>query len=244
METSEYLYQADTLSCKGYVAYPSKIENPPIVMIVPTWEGLNSFAKEQAENMAMSGYVGFAVDIYGNGITAEAPEEASKLMLPLFTNRALLRKRILAAYAAAKEIPNADHSKIAAMGFCFGGLTVIELMKSGAHLSAAISFHPVLANQMFDHKAILEPMADQIKTPFLLLHGYKDPLVPAQDLLNLQQELSAKNVDWQIHIYGTAAHAFTNPDACDTAGGMYFDKRSRDRSMKTLYHYLKEVFNE
>lgn len=242
METNEYAYMDGTTSCKGYLAYPSKIENPPIVMIAPTWEGINTFAKDIAEHIATSGYAAFVVDIYGEGKTVKGAEEASKLMLPLFMNRALLRERIYAAYKAAQKLPDCDPSRLAAIGFCFGGLTVIELLRSGASLNGIVSFHGLLASELEGKKAALVPNANEYNASFLLLHGYKDPLVPMDHVVELQKELSEKNIDWQTHIYGTAAHAFTNPEAADKEGGMYFDPRANERSMKTLYHYLKEIF--
>ena len=242
METREHAYQAGSTACKGYFAYPTAVEKPPIVVIVSTWEGMNKFAHDQAHEIVNMGYGAFIADIFGGGKSASTSEEAASLTLPLFENRALLRERIIAAYLEAKKMPECDGSKIAAIGFCFGGLTVIELMKSGALLNGVASFHGVLGTQMMGHTAHLAKTAGQIQSSFLLFHGYKDPLTPMEDVLELQKELSEKNVDWQTHIYGTAAHSFTNPDAHDTSSGMYFDKNACHRSMKTLHNYLKEIF--
>lgn len=242
METREHSYQAGTTACKGYFAFPTAVEKPPIVVIASTWEGMNKFAIDQAHELVSMGYGAFVADIFGNGKAATTHEEAASLTLPLFENRALLRERIIAAYLEAKKMPECDSTKIAAIGFCFGGLTVIELMKSGAILDGVVSFHGVLGSELMGHTAKLVPTADQINSSFLLLHGYKDPITPMTDVLNLQRELSEKNVDWQTHIYGTAAHSFTNPDAHDEASGMYFEKNACHRSMKTLHTYLKEIF--
>ena len=244
MEIKEHPYLAGTTRCKGYFACPSHVERPPIVVIAPTWEGINGFAKEQAEKLAERGYAAFVADLFGDGKAASSPEEAASLIKPLFIDRKLLRERILAAILEAKKFHEVDSSKVAAMGFCFGGLTVIELMKSGAILKGVVSFHGVLGNELMGITAKLEPTAPEINTSFLLLHGYKDPLVSTKDLLDLEAELAAKNVDWQAHIYGLAAHAFTNPDSHDPAAGMYFEPRTCHRSMMTLYTFLKEIFNE
>lgn len=243
METREHAYQAGSTACKGYFAYPTAVEKPPIVVIASTWEGMNKFAIDQAHELVSMGYGAFVADIFGGGKAASSQEEAASLTLPLFINRALLRERIIAAFQEAKKMEECNGSKIAAIGFCFGGLTVIELMKSGAALDGVVSFHGVLGPDLMGHKATLAKTADQINTSFLLFHGYKDPLTPMSDVLNLQKELNEKNVDWQTHIYGTAAHSFTNPEANDQSSGMYFDKPSCQRSMKSLHTYLKEIFS-
>ena len=242
METREHTYQAGSIACRGYFAYPTAVEKPPIVVIASTWEGMNKFAIDQAHELVNMGYGAFVADMFGDGKAASSREEAASLTLPLFENRALLRERIIAAYNEAKKMEECDTSKIAAIGFCFGGLTVLELLKSGTILDGVASFHGVLGSELMGHKANLEKTADQIHSTLLILHGYKDPLVPMTDLLALQKEMSEKNVDWQTHIYGTAAHSFTNPDAHDESSGMYFDKLACKRSMKTLHNYLKEIF--
>lgn len=242
MESKEHAYKAGTTDCLGYFAYPTAVEKPPIVIIASTWEGMNKFAKDQAHELVNMGYGAFVADMFGGGKAAHNQEEAASLTLPLFIDRKLLRERILAAYREAKTMEECNVSKIAAIGFCFGGLTVIELMKSGAILDGVVSFHGVLGPNLMGHQAVLEKTADEINSTFLLLHGYKDPLTPMTDVLDLQKELNDKNVDWQTHIYGTAAHSFTNPEAHDESSGMYFDKIACSRSMKTLHNYLKEIF--
>lgn len=243
MESREHAYKAGQIDCMGYFAYPTIAEHPPVVIIAPTWEGINDFAKKQAEELAEHGYAAFVADLYGEGKSPKAPEEAGKMMTPLFIDRQLLRERILAAYHEVKTFSECDAEKMAAIGFCFGGLTVIELMRSGAQLNGVVSIHGVLGNRLGETISRLAPNAERYNAPFLLLHGYKDPLVPISDVLSLQQELSDRDVDWQTNIHGTAAHAFTNPEAHDISSGMYFDKKTQERSMSALHHFLKEIFN-
>lgn len=244
MDTKQHFYRSGSTNCQGYVALPSYKEKPPIVLIATTWEGMNTFAKNEAHQLAENGYAAFIADIYGEGKSASSPEEAGALMMPFFLDRSLLRERILAAYHEAKKIPECAGDQIAAIGFCFGGLTVIELLRSGTALNGIVSFHGVLSNEFMGKKATLAPNATQYNSPFLLLHGYLDPLVPMSDVRALQKELSEKQLDWQMHIYGRASHAFTNPDANNPEMGLLFEPTSCRRSKTALYNYLKEIFHE
>lgn len=237
MKTQIHSYQAGSLDCKGYFA--STEESNCIVLIAPTWEGISPFAKNIAHELVSQGYDAFVADLYGDGKAAASKEEAASLMTPLFMDRPLLRERIISAYNEAKRLK----PKIAAIGFCFGGLTVVELLKSGNPLSGVVSFHGTLSDTFFGKKALLAPMADKIQSSLLLLHGYKDPLVPMSDVLKLQEDLAKANVDWQTIIYGSAAHSFTNPDSSDIANGMYYEPLACSRSKIALYNYLKERFS-
>lgn len=236
MKTQMRPYQAGSLDCSGY--YASAEESKSIVLIAPTWEGMSRFAKNIAHEIVDHGYDAFVADLYGEGKVASSKEEAASLMTPLFMDRYLLRERILAAYTEARKLK----PQIAAIGFCFGGLTVLELLKSGAELNGVVSFHGTISDTFFGKKAVLAPTASNIQGSLLLLHGYKDPLVPMSDVLKLQEELKRTNVDWQTHIYGSAAHSFTNPESKDTENGMYFEPQSCARSKIALYNYLQERF--
>ena len=240
-ETIDYLCGETEL--KGYLAYDESSEaKRPAVIVAHAWKGQDDFARQKAEALAQLGYVGFAADVYGNGIEVETNEEAWALMLPLFLDRELLRERINAAFTTLQNHPKVDPASIGAIGFCFGGLTVIELLRSGADVSGVVSFHGVLGDTLNDQKANLAPNADQITGSLLILHGNDDPLVSHKDILSIQREFTNANVDWQMNIYGHSKHAFTNPEARDEKMGLVFNPVANMRSWLAMYNFFEEIF--
>lgn len=243
MKVEEFEYSVDGNVYQGYLAY-EEVEagkKLPGVLVAHAWRGQDEFARDKAKALAKLGYVGFAIDLYGDGQVAESDAEAAALMKPLFIERKELRKRIVGAYKVLQDHPAVDENKIAAMGFCFGGLAAIELLRSGENLRGVISFHGVLGSHLGAMRAELEPSVLPLKGALLLLHGYKDPLVSADDLINIQKEFTDANVDWQLHIYGRASHAFTNPDANDEGSGLIYNAGAERRSLKSMENFLSEV---
>jgi len=242
IETDELIYNASSVVCRGYMAYDTSQNNSPVVLVAPAWRGLDSFAKKKAEELAELGYIGFAADLYGEGVTAQEDSAAAALMLPLFTQRALLRERVAAAYDCARSLPHADQRRLGAIGFCFGGLATIELLRSGRSLSGAVSFHALLGDSLGDVKAQIAPSQPYLPARLLMLHGFLDPLVSSQDISAIQQEMSSQGVDWQMNIYGSAAHAFTNPTATDKQGGLQYHASTAKRSWQAMKFFFEEVF--
>jgi dienelactone hydrolase len=244
MQTFTIEYFDDTALCKGYLVRPDSDEELlPIVLIASTWQGLNHFTIEKANQVAQLGYIAFAIDVYGEGKIAEESDRAAELMAPFFLDRAMLQKRMQAAYNQAGKISGADPAQIGAIGFCFGGLCILELLRSGAFLKGAVSFHGVLGDTLQDKKADLAPSKINPKSSFLLMHGYKDPLVSMEDVVKLQKELSLANIDWQAHIYGLAGHAFTNPELKDESTHFCFEPYANYRSFQSMTAYFKEKFS-
>jgi dienelactone hydrolase len=214
----------------------------PAVIVAHTWMGQDDFVREKAEALAELGYAGFAADLYGNGTVAATIEEATALMVPLFVDRKLLQERIGAAYEAIRRHPKVDADQIGAIGFCFGGLTVIELLRSGKALNGVVSFHGVLGNQLRDVKANTVPIASSVKGSLLILHGHDDPLVSRRDIKDLEEECEKADIDWQFHAYGHTMHAFTNPEAQDSANGMVFNPKSSARAWQAMRNFFQELF--
>lgn len=209
----------------------------PVVMVTPTFKGQSAFETRKAELLAQMGYVGFAIDIYGQGKRASTPEEAGKLMAVLDCDRALLLKHMQLALRTARALPHADAKRVAAIGFCFGGKCVLDLVRSGAELRGAVSFHGI-----YDPPGLDSGLKEQaIKSSVLVLHGWKDPLAPCEELVALGDELTRKGADWQIHAFGHTAHAFTNPMASAKADGMYFVEKSAERGWRMMQGFLKEA---
>lgn len=241
-ETVEYVC-GDT-KCRGYFVYNEIVDEPrPGVLLVPAWMGQDDFIKEKADAVARLGYVAFVADIYGNGKCVDTEEAASALMVPLFIDRQLLRDRVSAGLQALKKQRQCNGHKTGAIGFCFGGLTVIELLRSGVDVKGVVSFHGLLGNTLGNNVAVTVPDAEKMKGALLILHGNEDPLVSAEDIKSVQKEFSDANIDWQMYIYGHAVHAFTNPAVHDKSRGLAFDERASKRSWQAMINFFKEILS-
>lgn len=243
MHTEEVVYKCGETELRGYLCYCDGITTKrPAVIVSHAWRGLDEFARFKAESMARLGYVAFAADNYGAGRTAANDEEAGKLMMPLFQDRALLQSRIKAAFQFVSQHPLVDPKRIGAMGFCFGGLTVLELLRSGAAARGVVSFHGVLGNSIGGKQAKTVPIASHITGSALILHGHDDPLVSPEDITAFTDELTAAKIDWQMVHYGHTTHAFTNPEAQDPASGLHYHEASARRSWLAMTNFFDEIF--
>jgi dienelactone hydrolase len=241
MQHEHMPYEYAGITFKGESFHdPAFTSKRPGVLVAHAWRGQDDFAIQKAKALATLGYVGMAIDLYGNGTTAASNDEAQQLMLPLFIDRKELRARITAAHAALCHHPLVNSRHTGAIGFCFGGLSVIELLKSGCDIRGAVSFHGVLGDTFVHQKATLEPNFATSNSALLLLHGADDPLVTNGDLKLLGQELTDSGVDWQFHIYGHTVHAFTNPEANES--GMMFNTKANSRSWMAMCNFFKEIF--
>lgn len=207
----------------------------PAVLINHAWGGRDEFVAEKARKLAELGYVGFALDMYGKGILGSGPEENARLMQPFMADRALLQKRIQAALFAVRQLPWVDDSKIAAIGFCFGGLCVLDLARTGADIKGVVSFHGLLG-------APGNTQGNAIKAKVLALHGHDDPMVSPEQVLAFEQEMTEAGADWQVHAYGHTMHAFTNPVANDPAFGTVYQADADRRSWQAMQNFLAELF--
>lgn len=236
-------YREGSTELLGHLVYDKKSnEKRPAVIIAHAWRGLDQFAKNKAEELAALGYVAFCADLYGAGKTAATNEEALALMSPLYQDRELLQSRIKAAYSLISSHPLVDKANIGGIGFCFGGLTIIELFRSGVDLKGVVSFHAVLGTEKGEMHAKTMPIAKNIKGSILILHGHDDPLVSAGDIKAIQDELTEANIDWQMHIYGGTSHAFTVPQANDKTLGLIFNPKASARSWQSMVQFFNEVF--
>jgi dienelactone hydrolase len=246
MKQETVSYQIDGKTFKGYWAFPAVKDQTsfprPAIIIAHAWMGQDHFARHKADELAELGYIAFAADVYGEGKTATNDEEAQSLMFPLFEERALLQKRIRAAVDVVRQHRAVDPSKIGAIGFCFGGLTVIELLRSGADVKGVVSFHGVLGTKIKSVQAKTVPIAKSIKGSLLILHGHEDPLVSQEDIAHMQKELSDAKVDWQMNIYSHTSHAFTNPEVHDKEHGFAFQPLSSERAWWAMIHFFSERF--
>lgn len=235
IQTQKIIYDHQGHHYHGYVANPAIAQaSQAAVIVVHDWTGQNEFARKKAEQLANMGFVGFALDMYGEGRVGENNDEKMALMAPLMQDRKLLLSRILAAVNAVKGLPNVDPQRIAAMGFCFGGLCVLDLARSGEAIKSVVSFHGLLS-------APSEASSKKIKAHVLALHGHDDPMVPPEQVLAFQQEMTQAQADWQMCIYGQTTHAFTNPLANDPSFGTVYNPLTAERSWLACMNFLQET---
>ena len=243
IHTERLQYQVGETICNGYMAYDVSVkELRPAVLIAHAWKGQDQFAKEKAEQIAALGYIGFAVDNYGDGKVAISDEEASDLMMPLFIDRARLRSYMKKAFEVVACHPMVDRSRIGVIGYCFGGLAAIELFRSGVDVKAAVSFHALLGSSQAGVQAVCEPIAKGIQGSLLMLHGHQDPLVSSEDIALIQQEMTDEHIDWQMHVYGQSSHAFTNYEANNAAAGLLYNAIADARSWRSMKEFFHERF--
>ncbi len=222
--------------CEGFLAYDDAAKGKrPGVVVVHEWMGLGDYAKERARQLAGLGYVAFAADIYGKGIRAKDAQEAGKLAGKHKGDLPLLRSRARAAFDTLAKNPRVDASKVFAIGYCFGGTTVLELARSGAPVAGVVSFHGGLGTK--------DPAdAKNVKGRVLVLHGAADPYVPAAEVAAFQKEMDDAKVDWQMVFYSGAVHSFTNPGAGnDPSKGASYDARADRRSWEAMKTFLAET---
>lgn len=236
-ETVEYM-EGDAV-LEGYLAYDdSVVGRRPGVVVVHEWYGLNDYAKRRARMVAGLGYVAFAADIYGKGKRAKDSEEAAALSAPFRKDRGLMRARASAALKKLQGYDFVDPARTAAIGYCFGGTTVLELARSGADVGGVVSFHGGLDTPNPGD-------ARNIRGSVLALHGAADPFVGPEQAEAFRREMSDAGVDWQMVYYGGAMHSFTNPASdSDSSDGTAYNERADRRSWEAMKAFLKEVFGK
>ncbi len=237
IQTLAVEYKDGNAVLEGYLAYDdASSDKRPGVLIVHDWMGIQGFTKKKAEELAGLGYVVFAADIYGKGIRPANPKEAGEQAGIYKKDRPLIRQRTQAGLKILENNPLADTSRIAAIGYCFGGMAVLELARSGADIEGVVSFHGSLDTPKPED-------ARNIKAKVLVLHGADDPHVPPKDVEIFENEMRAAKVDWQLAAYGGAVHAFTNPEAGnDPSKGAAYNESADKRSLQAMKVFFNEIF--
>ncbi len=234
--TEKHVYDGPGGPFEGTISWDDTVEGPrPGVLVTHAWGGQSGFETGKAEALAALGYVGFAIDVYGQGKRGGSMEENAALMGALMADRSVVLARMQAAWAELKAQARVEAARTAAIGFCMGGKCVLDLARSGAEIGGVASFHGV-----YDPPGL--PVSGPITAKVLVLHGWDDPLAPPEATVGLAQELTERQADWQILAFGHTSHAFTNPDAQMPENGLQFHKRSSDRAWKALEGFLAEVF--
>lgn len=228
-------YHDDSTLLEGFLACPEKSGRYPLVLVSHAWAGRDEFACKKAESLAELGYAGFALDMYGKGKLGRSIEENSALMQPFMDDRNYLLRRIKAGLHFAKTLPQIDSKKMGGIGFCFGGLCILDLARSGEPLQGIVSFHGLLNRP--------EKMpSPSIQAKILAMHGYADPMGPVSEVNEFQLEMEKSGADWQMHIYGNTQHAFTNPNANDANLGLIYNPLAEQRSWQAMKNFFQEIF--
>ncbi|HVU07066.1 MAG TPA: dienelactone hydrolase family protein [Verrucomicrobiae bacterium] len=227
--------QGDT-TLEGFLAYDDSISGKrPGVLIVHQWLGLTDYEKHRAEQLAQLGYVAFCADIYGKDSRPKNVQEAGALAGKYKSDRQLLRARVNAGLDELKKNDLVDTKNVAAIGYCFGGTTVIELARSGAELNGIVSFHGGLDSPTpADGK--------NIKCKVLALAGADDPFQNPADLTAFESEMRDNKVDWAITFYGGAVHAFTQPNPGFVNAGAKYNEKADKRSWQAMKDFFAEIF--
>ena len=234
IKTAQIPYTDQEAILEAFVAYPSE-QRRPAVILCHAWGGRDAFICNKAEIVAGWEYVGFALDIYGKDVLGKSKEENAALKKPFIEDRSLLQRRLLKAFDLVSSLPYVDATRIAALGFGFGGISALDLARSGIPLRGAISVYGHFAPSPLSKKPI--------RAKILALHGYRDPIINSAELLAFEKEMDAARADWQLHIYGDAMHAFANPTANDMAAGIVYNSTSDRRAWTTIASFLKEVLS-
>lgn len=235
-------YSTNGVTLKGYIAYDAAKKGPrPGVLVVHEWWGHNDYARERARMLAELGYTALAVDMYGDGKTADHPDNAGAFMTEALGNMELFQKKFEAGHALLKNHENTDPAHIAAIGYCFGGKTVLEMARAGLDLDGVASFHGILATGNPAQKGT-------IKASVIAFQGGDDPFNKPEDVAAIQAEMAAAEVDFKYVEYPGVRHSFTNPGA--TAVGekfglpLVYNEAADKDSWGELKVFLARVFAE
>ena len=237
LQTQYIEYLDGGVVLEGYMAWDDASVSPmPGILIGHAWAGRSPFECKKAEELAKLGYVGFALDVYGKSVMGNNKRENAALMKPFLEDRNLLQRRTMLALKVLERQEQVDVMKIASIGYCFGGLMSLDMARTGANILGAVSLH-----------GNLSPPANinvnKIDAKVLVLHGWKDPMVPPNDVVSFAKEMDQMSADWQLHAFGSAMHAFTKTGANDPDSGMLYDEASDYRSWDSMQLFLTEIFS-
>ena len=235
-------YEANGTTLKGFLAYDdSSTEKRPGVIVVHEWWGQNEYARSRATQLAELGYIALAVDMYGDGKTADHPEDATKFMNEAFSNMELFKKKFEAGLQLLKSQEQTNPEKIAAIGYCFGGATVLGMARAGVDLDGVVSFHGMLATETPAQKG-------NVKASILVFHGGSDPFVPKEQADAFKKEMTDAEVDFKFVEFEGVQHSFTNPGATEVGKKFgkpfVYNEDADKKSWAEMQVFLKSVFSE
>lgn len=222
---------------QGFLAWDDRSEaKRPGVLVIHEWWGLNDYARQRALQLAEQGYVAFALDMYGDGRVTTHPDQAGTWMKEIQQNLAQWVQRAGAGLEVLRKQPLVDTQKLAAIGYCFCGATVMQMAYAGLDVDAVASFHGSLPTPAQD-------APPDIKARILVAHGNADPFVPAEKVNAFRQALEAAGADWTMIEFGGVKHSFTNPSAGDYGiEALAYDEQADKQSWQMLNWLLQDTF--
>lgn len=235
--TSDVEYKDGDTTLQGFVAYDDAVKGSrPGVLVIHDWTGLQDYTKSRAKQLAELGYVAFAADVYGKGVRPTDPKECGAEAGKYKKDPAAWRKRVTAGLDEMKKQPNVDGAKLAAIGYCFGGTSVLELARTGAAVNGVVSFHGNLATT-------LPGESGKVKASVLVCHGADDPFVKPDEVAAFKEEMKKADVKLEFIAYPGAVHSFTKPEAGnDPSKGVAYQEKADKESWTAMKKFLGEVF--
>ena len=229
IKTQYVEYMHGTTALRGYLAYDDAVTGKrPAVLLVHTRAGMSPTALRDAEMIAKLGYVVFAEDIFGKDVLPKTVPEMTALTTIYNDNRALMRTRAQAGFDVLKQSAMVDATKIAIIGYCFGGTVAVELAEAGVPAVGTIAVHGSFRN-------FTPADAKNIKGRVLILHGAEDEVAPLDEVNKLVADLRAAKVTWELQVYSGSSHGFTNPS--NPA-----EERADREYKRSIQRFFKEIF--
>ena len=234
-------YQAGSVTGKGALVWNEKVSGKrPLLLVMTNWLGVTDIAIKRAQKMAGDKYVAFVGCMYGGGKTCEGPPTSQEWMMAVRKDRVEGRKRVVAALntmvAEANKRGIGDSSRKAAVGFCFGGGNVLELVRSGADLNAVVCLHGDLATTM-------PAKQGDIKAAVFVIHGSKDPVAPKADRDALEAEMDGAGANWQMLDFGLRVHSFTEEETM-MPGMAEYHAGAAHQTYRMLDDFIQDAFNK
>lgn len=238
--TRTVTYAQDGTTLQGFIAYDDAVHGKrPGILVVHEWWGHNAYARSRARQLAELGYTALALDMYGNGKTAEHPKEAGEFAGAVAGNLPLAKARFEAALKTLKREPTVDAGHIAAIGYCFGGGIVLQMARLGEDLDGVVSFHGSLASD-------IHPQKGHVKAAVRVFQGADDPFVKPEDIETLKHDMKAAGVDFRFVSYPGVKHSFTNPDATELGKRfglpLVYDAQADQDSWRQTQAFFKRIF--
>ena len=228
-------YAGDNTTMDGYVVYDANKEGKrPGVLVIHEWWGLNDYLKMRARKLAELGYIAMAIDLYGNGKTADNPDDAGKYAGPFYQKPQMAKARFDAALNKLKSYDQLDTNNIAAIGYCFGGGMVLNMARMGENLRGVVSFHGNLVGVPADKNLL--------KAKILVCHGADDEFVKPQELAQFKKQMDSVGADYTVKVYPNATHAFTNPAATENGEKFKIPIKYNAQADSASWNDMKEFF--
>ncbi len=236
----EVEYRSGNTLLKGYLAKDTSVKDKrPAVLVVHEWWGHNEYARKRARMLAEQGYVALAVDMFGDGRIAQHPADAGKFATEAMKNKAIGEARFNAALEFIKKQSEVDPTRIAALGYCFGGGVVLHMARQGANLKGVVSYHGSLATET-------PALPGKVKAKVLVFNGEEDKMIPPQQVASFKNEMTAAGAVFRYVGYPGVKHSFTNPDADAFAKKfdlpLAYDKKADEDSWMQSLVFFKEIF--